>query len=168
MMAYIFVLLTAMTLSGRIPSSIDGSCRVVWIDAAGGDPVTCRIDDRDWRCDAVPDAARGIVVAIGTDRVAVAAAAGVENVDPTPGLWGRVVRVDAARGAPQDAALRAWKPERSTVRRQLRRFRAVADESVRVSKLSATSFWVSATGDIDDDAFLSLEGPHIGSLRLSM
>jgi len=88
-----------------------------------------------------------------------------------PAQWGRLVRVEGGGLTTTDQhglALTLWRPERSTVRTHLRRFRAVRDESVRALQLSATVFWLSGSADGDADAFLSLDGPDIGSVRVAM
>jgi len=163
-MAILF-LLSVVTLTGRLPSVIESGARVVWIEAerAGAEP--CQIEERVWICGPVPDRSRGIVVAIGADRIVVTSARGVEGVDASPALWGRLIRIEAAADL-QDAALRAWRPERSAVRSQLRRFRRVRDDSIRVLKLSNGVFWTDAVDAIDPDAYLTIEGADIGSVRI--
>src|SRR5579872_53460 len=159
------LLMAALALEGRIPEGIEDGCHVMWIDATTGDVAPCRTEGRRWSCDR-PDTGRGIAVAIGSGRVAVAGGAGVDGIDPAPALWGRVVRVDLAAG-PSAATLHAWRPDRSAVRTQLRRFRPVRDAAVRVLKLDEAVFWVDAVGDLDRDAYLVFDSVEAGPERVT-
>jgi hypothetical protein len=145
------------------------SSRAVWIAAGTGDAAPCAVEDGRWRCPR-PDAARGIVVLIGDDRVRIVSADGVDGVDPSTAQWGRLVRVEAGGAAINDVhdlVVSAWTPERSAVRTNLKRFRALRDQSVHVLKLAPTVFWVAGAAAIDPDAFLAIEGPHVGALHVA-
>ena len=142
----------------------------VWIDAESGNATPCELAGRRWQCADRGEVPRGILIVMSGDRVEIASTTGVENVDAALAQWGRLVRVEAggaAAGDLHDLALTAWIPERPAVRAQLRRFRAIRDESVRVLKLSAAVFWLSGGARVDADAFLSLDGPGIGSVRIA-
>src|SRR5262249_536682 len=60
----------------------------------------------------------------------------------------------------------AWKPQRSVLRAQARRFVPVRDDSVRVVPLSSTAFWIAGQR-VESGAFLLIEGPAIATSRLA-
>jgi len=142
--------------------------RAMWIAADTGATAPCTFDADGWNCPR-DEGSRGILVAIGADRVEIVSTDGVENVDTSATRWGRLVRVIASGSAPRrlrHLTLTASRPERSVVRAQLRRFRAIRDGSVRVLQLSDMLFWVSGVSVTDPDAFLALEGPDIDAVHV--
>jgi hypothetical protein len=111
---------------------------------------------------------RGIVVFIADASIAYVPI-GASNDVGDHALWGRVIRVRPRGVAPEDLhALRvtAWKPQRSVLRAQARRFVAVRDDSVRVVPLSSTAFWIAGQ-TVESGAFLLIEGPAIATSRLA-
>ena len=157
-------------LTGLIPPAIEAPARAMWISASPQtEDIRCGLlAPRRWSCEGVSPDARGLVVLIG-DGIVAAVAVGVAGVDTTAASWGRVVQIIAGGAAPEDLhdlEITAWKPERSRTRPQTRRFAAIKDEDVHPVRLSDTLFWVAGNSG-DPDAFLSLEGPAIGSSRLS-
>ena len=145
------------------------SSRAVWITAETGDAAPCVCVNGRWRCPRA-DSDSGILAVISDDRVEVVSASGIQSAGPSPARWGRVVRVDAGSAGTQDLhdlVMTAWMPERSPVRRNVRRFGALRDNSVHVIKLSRTVFWVTGGITIDPDAFLALEGPQVGAVHVA-
>jgi hypothetical protein len=157
-------------VTGLFPPTLGDPARAVWIAVSPKtESVQCDLSaGRQWSCDGVPPGGRGLVVLIGDGAIA-AVAVGVSGVDATAATWGRVIEITAGGAAPEDLhdlELTAWKPGRSRTRPQTRRFDAVKDDDVRPVRLSDTSFWVAGTAG-DPDAFLALDGPGIGSSRIS-
>ena len=128
------------------------SARAVWIDTVNGDVAVCVAQNGQWICPNRSATAVGTLIEIERDH------------------WGRLLQVTAGSAADADlhhVAVTAWRPERSAVRTQQQRFRAIRDDAVRVVRLSATRFWLSGQGTSDPDAFLSIDGPAISAIRLS-
>jgi len=157
------------SLAGTASSALGTLSRVVWLSTeTPRDDVRCWIEvEQHWTCTGLSSSAHGIVVILGSERLA-AVAVGVNPIDPTPAAWGRLVRVTPGGADPDDLrglVLVARRPERSPSRPQTRRLTAIEDTTVRVAKVSETAFWVSGA-DVDPDAFLALDGPAIGGQRL--
>jgi hypothetical protein len=168
------VLLTALSIAGLIPSTLNAVSRVVWVDPDLSGTASCQVTDAThWQCDGLPDPARGIVVMIGDGALAYRC---VNVCDASGGgsawlrAWGRLMVVTPGGVAPDDLygiRLSAWKPDRSRVRINLRRFIPVEDSGTDVIPLSSTTFWVAGQST-DRDAFIALEGPAIASLRVTI
>jgi len=112
--------------------------------------------------------ATGIVVFIADASIAYLPIGSSNDVGDRA-LWGRVIRVRPRGVSPEDLhALRvtAWKPQRSVLRAQARRFVPVRDDSVRVVPLSSTAFWIAGQR-VESGAFLLIEGPAIATSRLA-
>jgi len=145
----------------------------LWI-AAGSDAESVRCDlsaTHEWSCDGLAPDARGLVVLVGDGAVATVGVglSGLRADASTVAKWGRVVHVTAGAAAPEDLhnlQLTTWKPERSRVRPQTRRFSPIKDHDVQTVRVSEASFWVSGNA-VDPDAFVALDGPAIGRSRLS-
>lgn len=155
-------------LSGEIPRGIDVPSRVLFIPA-GDNPVESGCDVRAgrWICADVAAGSRGLVVFVGQDAIAWMVV-GTEARAASAASWGRVIQVSPAAVTPaelHDLDLTPLKPDRPRLRPRTRQFMAIADDGVRVVKLSSSRFWVSGRVT-DPDAFLLVEGPAIGSQRL--
>lgn len=155
---------------GRVPLAFNGIGRAVWVPAdTGAGDVTCALVAAEWSCENISDGVRGVVILVG-DGVVSAVAVGLPPIDPAPAAWGRVVRVTAGGASPDDLhdlTMAAFRPERSRVRLQTRRFAAVQDDDVHVWKVTDATFWV-AGGEADPNAFLELKGPDVGDRRLAV
>ncbi len=158
-------------VAGTIPAGFGPPVRIVWIDATAAEPdARCQLQPSlGWRCDGLSSASRGLVVLVGNGALAVLAV-GIAGVDRAGAVcsWGRLLRVSPGGVVADDLhdlRVTPWKPARSTARRQAQRFSLVEDPSVHVMPLSNIAFWVSG-GEIDQDAFVQLEGPAIASLRI--
>jgi hypothetical protein len=164
-----FAVQAARPLSGEVPSGISVTSRVVFIPARdspaqGG----CDVQFGRWICYEIADGSTGLVAFVGPDNVAWTMAGTGGPASPAA-RWGRVVQVlpgAVALADLHDLTLTPLKPDRPRLRAQARQFLALADEDVRVVKLSNSRFWVSGRVG-DPQAFLVLEGPAIGSHRLA-
>jgi hypothetical protein len=110
----------------------------------------------------------GIVVFIADASIAYVPI-GSSNDVGDHALWGRVIRVRPRGVSPEDLhtlRVTAWKPQRSVLRAQARRFVPVRDDSVRVVPLSSTAFWIAGQS-VESGAFLLIEGPAIATSRLA-
>lgn len=168
----IAALLTAWSIAGAVPPSLAAVSRVVWIDAEMSGSAACTIAaPGQWKCDDLREPAQGLVVLIGDTALAYQCIGVCENASVAGAAvrrWGRVVVLAHGAVAPEDLhdlQLSAWKPHRSAVRTQLRRFTPAEDSAVDILPLSDTVFWV-AGDSADPDAFLKVEGPAIGSFRV--
>jgi hypothetical protein len=82
--------------------------------------------------------------------------------------WGRLA-VITPPGAPdtlQELTITGWKPDRSMVRLHSLRFIPANDSSIDIVRLSNTVLWI-AGNEVDPDGAISIEGPFIGSTRVS-
>lgn len=161
-----------LTLSGVIPHELGIPSRVVWVSSEASAPGGCEVvEARRWRCD-VPQSPHGIVVMIGDGQIAYEyvadAGTGVISV-PRIRQWGRMVTLMPAGTAddPQELEITAWRPDRSAVRPHTRRFGRIEDSTVDIIRLSQTAAWISGE-ESGADGFISIDGPAVGSTRVSL
>lgn len=157
-------------VTGGLPSGLDTPARTFWIAASpDAEDVRCHTSTPgQWSCDGLLTGARGLIVLVGDGRIG-AVPVGVPGARATTATWGRVVRVTPGGVGPDelhDLRLMAWTPERSRVRPQTRLFSSTKDTEVQTVRLSDTAFWVTGNA-VDPDAFVALDGPAIGTSRLS-
>jgi hypothetical protein len=162
----------ARPLTGSIPSTFDAVAQVIVLPADTGDALTCPIESRRWRCPDPTPAEPAVVVIIGESMIAARIVAGAASEDGAEGVhrWGRLVRIAAGGVAPNDLhdlAASGWKPERSHVRPHTVRFLPAEESSIRIVRVSDRAFWV-AGDDSADDAFLSIVGPAIARMTMSV
>lgn len=159
-----------LALSGVVPHELGIASRVVWVSAEASAPIGCEVVEATrWLCD-VPQSQPGVVVIIGDGQIAYVSGAG-RGVDDVPRIrrWGRMVRLMPAGTAEdlQELEITAWRPDRSEVRQHTRRFTRIEDSTVDIIRLSQAAVWISG-GESDGDGFISIDGPGVGSTRVSL
>jgi hypothetical protein len=151
-------------VSGVIPASVQTPAEAVWIDSDGRPAHHCDLADRRWTC-TVPNGARGLIVVLGSNRVAFALATSGGATGLRAYEWGSALVVlpgGIADDDLHDIRIRALMPERSAHRPRTTRFLATEQPGVEIVRLSETAFWI-AGNEVDRDALLAVEGHAIAS-----
>ena len=160
----------ARTIQGVVPRALAAPTRVLWVDAdEPGHDVTCELRPPGaWLCAGIPADAVGIVVVLGEGALSYIPVGAADAAAHGVMAWGRVLRLlpgGVTPDAVHDVRVSAWQLERSSIRKNARRFPVGKDLSIQIVRLSPTSFWL-AGNPTDPDAFLLVEGPTVASARL--
>lgn len=161
----------AAVIFGVVPPTLVAPARVIWVDGNPGSSVSCRLaTTRGWECEGPLEPSRGLVVIVGENGVAYVRLGNGDGAGVAMRAWGRVAIVTPGSVAPEDlrdVRLTPWTPVRSRFRLQSKRLTADKDTSTDVIRVTDTTFWI-AGNEPDPDAFLTLEGPAIGSTRVAI
>lgn len=156
-------------LSGTFPDTLSAPSRVSWVGADQLIAATCAIEALTrWQCPDITEKSRGVVIAVGIDAVAYRPV-GIGDVRMTVKKRGRLIVLQPGAVAPDDLhdmRLTASVPARS-LRVRSTRLVPTKDASADVVPLSDLVFWV-ATDIVDPDAFVTIDGPAIGSTRIGV
>jgi hypothetical protein len=157
-------------VSGNVPAGVSPSeapGRIFWL------PARTAPDDRRhecvlmagarWSCPSVPAGESGVVVISGDGVIGYVVSGPAGAAQDGRAEWGRLVRIAPGGIGPEslaDLRISSWTIERPASRPNTQKLDVIPDTTLRVIKLSDTSFWISGPFP-STDRFLRLDGSGV-------
>ena len=162
------------TIRGTLPGQVSPP-RVTWLDSEdSGDadpwPTCSLVEPARWQCIGLPLDRSGVVLAPDSQPLSygiVPLSAIGQPVEMRSAAWGRLIRILGVSHDKTELHVAAKKPSSSGRRPRSIRMFLTPDDTITVSQVSRSSFWISGSRRTEEGV-LEITGARIATERIPM